>query len=77
MKCGFKKPMFFAPLAAKFLQLYISSASERAFPGFLGDFLVAELPPQRHFSTQEFTRFLPTVSSQRRVTRSDVSFQTN
>jgi len=38
-------------------------------------FLFAELPPKRYFSTQEFTRFLSTVSSQRRVTRSDVSFQ--
>jgi len=31
---------------------------------------------KRYFSTQEFTRCLSTVSSQRRVTHSDVSFQT-
>jgi len=34
------------------------------------------LPPKRYCSTQEFTRFLSMVSSHRRVTRSDVSFQT-
>jgi len=43
---------------------------------FLGDFSVAQLPPKKYFSTKEFTRFLSAVSSQRRVTRSDVSFQT-
>ena len=43
------------------------------FRGFLMIFWVAQ-PPKKCFSTQEFTRFLSTVSSQRRVTRSDVSF---
>jgi len=66
-----------AASAAIFWKRDISSASERAFPGGFGDFLVAQLPPKRGFvSTQEFTRFLSTVSSQRRATRSDVSFQT-
>jgi len=47
------------------------------FQGFLTIFLVAQLPPKRVVlvSTQEFTRFLATVSSQRRpATRSEVSF---
>ena len=53
----------------------ISSASERAFPGFFGDiFGCSTLSKKRCFSTQEFTRFLSTVSSQRRTTRSDVSW---
>jgi len=38
--------------------------------------LVAHILPKRRLSTQEFTRFLSMVSSQRRATRSDVSFQT-
>jgi len=38
--------------------------------------LGAQLPSQKCFSTQEFTRFLLTVSSQCRATRSDVSFRT-
>jgi len=47
------------------------------FRGFLVIFLVAQLSPKRGvFSTPEFTRFLSTVSSQRRATRSDVFFQT-
>ena len=47
------------------------------FWDFLAIFLVVQLPPKRGFlSTQEFTRFLSTVSSQRRAMRSDVSFQT-
>jgi len=36
---------------------------------FHRNFLVAELPPRRYFSTKEFIRFLWTVSSQRRGTR--------
>ena len=60
----------------KFWKHAISSASERAFPGFLGDiFGCSTLSKKRYFSKQEFTRFLSTVSSQRRTTRSDVSFQ--
>jgi len=42
-------------------------------------FLVAQLPPtplKRYFSTEEFTRPLSMVLSQRQATRSDVSFQT-
>jgi len=51
----------FAAPAAKFLKRDFSSASERAFPGFLGRFFVAELPPKRRcFDTQEFARFLST-----------------
>jgi len=54
-----------------------SSASERVFPGFFGNiFGCSTLSKKRRFSTQEFTRFLSTVSSQRRTTRLDVSFQT-
>jgi len=49
-----------------------SSASERAFPVFFGDiFGCSTLSKKKCFSTQEFTRFLSTVSSQRRTTRSD------
>ena len=54
-----------------------SSALGRAFPGFLGNFfLLLKSLQERCFSTQEFTRFLSMVSSQRRTTRSDMSFQT-
>jgi len=38
---------FFAALAAKFWKREISSASERAFPGFLAICLVAQLSPKR------------------------------
>ena len=78
--CCFKKPkqtVFFLRCQLRNFHNVTLVASERAFPGFWGDFLVAELPPQRYISTQEFTRFLSTVLSQRRVTRCDVSFQTN
>jgi len=68
---------FFPASVAKFWKHDISSASERAFPGFFGDiFSCSTLSKKRCFSTEEFTRFLSTVSSQRRATRSDVSFQT-
>jgi len=51
--------------------------SERAFPVFFGDIFGCSTPSKKScFSTEEFTRFLSTVSSQRRATRSDVSFQT-
>jgi len=70
-----ERGFFFAASAAKFWKHYISSASERAFPGFFGDILgCSSLSKKRCFSTQEFTHFLSTVSSQRRTTRSDVSF---
>ena len=49
------------------------------FQGFWAICLVAQLSApskKRCCSTQEFTRFLSTVSSQRRGTRSDVLFQT-
>ena len=39
------------------------------FQIFLAIFLVAELPPKRCFGTQEFTRFLSTVSAQYRATQ--------
>ena len=66
-----------AASAAKFWKRDIRSALERAFPGFLGDIFGCSTPSKKRcFSTQEFTRFLSTVSSQRRSTRSDVSFQT-
>jgi len=51
--------------------------SERAFSGFLAIFLVAQLPPKKTcFGTEEFSRFLSTVSSQLRATHSDLSSQT-
>jgi len=69
--------VFFAALAAKFWKGDISSASERAFPGVLGDVFGCSTPSKKRcFSIQEFTRFLSIMSSQRRATRSDVSFQT-
>jgi hypothetical protein len=40
---------FFAASAAKIGKCDISSASEKAFPGVFGDFLVAELPPKEVF----------------------------
>jgi hypothetical protein len=67
----------FAASAAIFWKHDISSASERVFPGFFGDiFGCSTLSKMRCFSTQEFTRFLSIVSSQRRTTRSEVYFQT-
>jgi len=63
--------------AAKSLKRDISSASERAIPGFFVDVFGSSTPSKKRcFSTQEFTRFFSTVSSQRRAMRSDVSFQT-
>jgi len=79
-KRGFKKPRrarFSFCGAAKFWKHDISTSSERAFPGLFGDiFGCSTLSKKRCFSTQEFTRFLSTVSSKRRATRSDMSFQT-
>jgi len=47
--------------AAYFWKSDISSASEKAFLGFFGDFFVAELPQKKScFDTQEFIRFLST-----------------
>ena len=43
--------------------------------GFLRFVSVLNSLQKRYFGTQEFTRFLSTVPSQRRVTRPDVSFQ--
>jgi len=65
-----------AASAAKFWKHKISTASQRAFPGFLAIFwLLNSL--HEVFDTQEFTRFLSTVSSQRRTTRSEVFFQSS
>ena len=48
-----------AAKAAKFWKRDISSASERAFPGFFGHFFGCSTPlKKRCFSTEEFTRFL-------------------
>jgi len=67
---------FVAASTANFWKRHISSASERAFPGFFGDIFGCSTPSKKRcFSTPEFTRFLSTVSSQCRATRSDVSFQ--
>ena len=67
----------FAASAAKFRKHDFSSASEKAFLGGLGDIFGCSIPSKkRRFSIEQFTRFLSTVSSQRRATRSDVSFQT-
>ena len=71
-------PNFFIPAsAAKLWKRDIRSASEKAFPAFfMSLFWLLNSLQKRCFSTQEFTRFLSTVSSQRWATRSDVSFQT-
>jgi len=62
---------------AKFSKHDISSASEKAFPGGFGNiFGCSTLCKKRCFSTREFSRFLSTVSLQRRTMRSDVPFQT-
>ena len=72
-----ERGFFFPVSAAKFGKRDINSASERAFPGFFGDIFGCTTPSKKScFSTQEFTRFMSTVSSQHRATRSDVSFQT-
>jgi len=69
---------FFATSAAKFFwKRHIRIASERAFPGFFDNIFGCSTPSKKRcFSTQDFTRFLSTVSSQRRATRSEVSLQT-
>jgi len=49
----------FAAPAANFLKRDFSSVSKRAFPGFLVDFFVADLPSKkRYLYTQESTRVL-------------------
>jgi len=70
--------VFFAVSAAKFWERDMSSASEKAFPNFFGRYfwLLNSLQKRGVLSTQEFTHFWSAVSSQRRATRSDVSFQT-
>jgi len=58
----------------KIWKICISSASERAFPGDLGDFFGCyTLSKKICFSTQEFTNFLSTAPSQRRATRIQTS----
>jgi len=62
-----------------FLRHDISKRVGKGIAGFFRWFfclLNSLKPKKRCFSTQEFTRFLSMVSSQRRATRSDVSFQT-
>jgi len=50
-----------------------SSSSERAFSVFFGHFFGCSTPSNKWcFNTQEFSRFLSTVLSKRRATRSDV-----
>jgi len=80
-KCGLKKlrdgwHRNFAAYAAKFWKPVFRR--KKHFRGVLAIILVTQLPPKRCFGTQEleFTSFWSTVSSQRRVTCSDVSFQT-
>jgi len=52
-----------AASAAKFWKRDISSATEKAFPGFFGNIFGCSTPSKKRcFSTQEFTRFLSTVS---------------
>jgi len=59
-----ERSFFFFPASAA--KHDISSASQRAFPGFFGDiFGCSTLSQKRCFRAQEFTRFLSTVSSQR------------
>jgi len=49
--------------------LRISNASERVYPGGFGIFFGCSTPSKKRcFGTQEFTRFLSTVSSQRQST---------
>jgi len=65
-KRDFTKPnavrFFLAASAVKFWKRDISSASESAFPVFLGNiFGYSTSSKKRCFSTQEFTRFLSTV----------------
>ena len=62
-----------AASAAKFWKSQNSSSSERAFPVFFGHFFGCSTPSNKWcFNTQEFSRFLSTVLSKRRATRSDV-----
>ena len=58
------------------LYMTISSTSERPFPVFLGRFFWLLRSLQKRFlSTQEFTRFLSTVSSQRQLRALTWSFK--
>jgi len=47
VKCSFAQFCFLTAPAAKFLKRHISSASEKAFPVFFGDFFVADLPQKK------------------------------
>jgi len=74
-KSGCKKVRGTWLLCSKIWKRDISSASEKAFCGFCGEFFCCWTPSRtwkRCFDTPEFA---PLVSSQRRVTRSDVSTQ--
>jgi len=69
-EAGFRNRFFF------FLWLQICFENV-TFPRVFGDIFGCWTPSKKRcFSTQEFTSFLSTVSSQRWATRSDVSFQT-
>jgi len=71
-----QKPRFsFRRQPRNFENVTLVARRRKHFLVFLAIFLVAQLPPTTvFFITQEFTRFLSTVSSERRATRSDVSF---
>jgi len=72
-KHGFKKPTadsFFARQPQIFENVTLVARRKEHFQGFL----VSSTPSKKRcFGTQEFTRFLSMVLSQRRATHSDVS----
>jgi hypothetical protein len=67
-------PFFLAASATERNFEHVTFARRREhFRGFWNFFWLLNSLQKRYFSTQEFTRFLSTVSSQRRVTRKETS----
>jgi len=69
--------LFFGGVSRQILKTCLQVAHRKEhFRVFWAIFWLLDSLQKRCLSTQEFTRFLSTVLSQRRATRSDVSFQT-
>jgi len=78
-KCGFETlcragALFLRREPRNFENMTLVTRRKEHFGGFLAIFGLLN-SQKRYFSTQEFTCSLSTVSSQRRVTRSNVSFK--
>ena len=78
----FKKPRaqrgtFFGGVRREIFNLTLAALRRKHFCFFWRHVWLLNSLQKSCFSAQEFTGFLSTVSSQRRATRPDVSFQTN